>query len=164
MMKKLSLYTVLLLLTFACKQPVGIVKRYDNNPASPILQGVEIPAGKRWIHTSGIVATVADSTAAPGSRQRFGDTYTQSISIMKRIEGILKQGGMTLNDVVFLRVYVAPDPQKDNRPDYNGWFEAYKLFFNNTQNPIKVARSTLGVQSLVTPDYLIEIEAIAVEK
>lgn len=163
-MKKLSLFPVLLLLAFACKPPVGMVKRYDNNPSSPILQGVEIPAGKRWIHTSGIVAAIADSSAVPGSRQRFGDTYTQSISIMKRIEGILKQGGMTLNDVVFMRVYVAPDPQKGNQPDYNGWFEAYKLFFNNLQNPVKVARSTLGVQSLVTPDYLIEIEAIAVEK
>lgn len=163
-MKKISIYAVLLLLAVACKQPVGTVKRYDNNPASPILQGVEIPAGKRWIHTSGIVAAVADSSATPGSRQRFGDTYTQSISIMKRIEGILKQGNMSLSDVVFLRVYVAPDPQKGNQPDYNGWFEAYKLFFNNPKNPVKVARSTLGVQSLVTPDYLIEIEAIAVEK
>ncbi|WP_448518411.1 RidA family protein [Rhodoflexus sp.] len=163
-MKKLLFYCIILLLATACKQPVGLVKRYDNNPGSAILQGVEIPAGKRWIHTSGIVAAAADSTAAPGNRQRLGDTYTQSISIMKRIEGILKQGGMTLNDVVFLRVYVAPDPQKGNQPDYNAWFEAYKLFFNNPQNPIKVARSTLGVQSLVTPDYLIEIEAIAVEK
>ncbi|MCS6968913.1 MAG: RidA family protein [Cytophagales bacterium] len=140
------------------------VQRFDNNPNSPILQGVEIPAGKRWVHTSGIVAAVADSTAAPGTRQRFGDTYTQSISILKRIEGILKQADMDLSNVVFLRVYIAPDPYKGNQPDYNGWFEAYKLFFNHANNPIKVARSTLGVHSLVSADYLIEIEAIAVEK
>ncbi|MCS7019168.1 MAG: RidA family protein [Cytophagales bacterium] len=164
-MRKVILLPLFWWLLVACKQPsLHMVQRYDNNPASPILQGVEIPAGKRWIHTSGIVAAIADSSAAPGSRQRFGDTYTQSISIIKRIEGILKQGGMSLSNVVFLRVYVAPDPQKGNQPDYNGWFEAYKLFFNNPQNPVKVARSTLGVQSLVTPDYLIEIEAIAVEQ
>lgn len=163
-MKKTALYFATLSLLFACRQPAGSVKRYDNNPASPILQGVEIPAGKRWIHTSGIVAAIADSSAAPGSRQRYGDTYTQSISIIKRIEGILKQGGMSLSDVVFLRVYIAPDPQKGNQPDYDGWFEAYKLFFNNPQNPVKTARTTLGVHSLVTPDYLIEIEAVAVEK
>ena len=35
-------------------------------------------------------------------------------------------------------------------------------FFNNEKNAAKTARSTVGVQSLVSPDWLIEIEAVAV--
>jgi enamine deaminase RidA (YjgF/YER057c/UK114 family) len=51
---------------------------------------------------------------------------------------------------------------KDNKCDYKGWFEAYAQFFGTKENPIKPARSTVGVASLVNPDWLIEIEAVAV--
>ena len=69
---------------------------------------------------------------------------------------------MSLKDVVYLRVYVAADKTKDGKFDYPGWFEAYALFFGTAENPVKPARSTVGVASLVNPDWCIEIEAIAV--
>lgn len=68
------------------------VKRYDN-PTSSILRGVEIPKGKKTFLTSGLVAPLLDSTAAiTDAKKRRGDTYTQSINTLKRIEGILKEG------------------------------------------------------------------------
>jgi enamine deaminase RidA (YjgF/YER057c/UK114 family) len=75
---------------------------------------------------------------------------------------VLAKQGLTLKDVVYLRVYVAPDAAKGGKPDFAGWFKAYGEFFNTKENPVKTARSTVGVAALVSPDWLIEIEAVAV--
>jgi enamine deaminase RidA (YjgF/YER057c/UK114 family) len=56
-------------------------------------------------------------------------------------------------------VYLTPDPSKGNKQDYQGWFNAYAKFFNTKENSVKTARSTVGVDSLVNSDWLIEIEA-----
>lgn len=53
------------------------------------------------------------------------------------------------------------DPFKNNTVDFQGWFDAYAQFFNTATTP-KVARSTVAVAGLVDPDWLIEIEAVAV--
>ena len=34
--------------------------------------------------------------------------------------------------------------------------------FKTKENPVKTARSTVGVAALVNPDWLLEIEAVAV--
>ncbi|HAS42090.1 MAG TPA: hypothetical protein DCS93_16535 [Microscillaceae bacterium] len=138
------------------------VKRYDN-AASSILRGVEIPRGKKTFLTSGLVAPLLDSTAnISDAKKRRGDTYTQSINTLKRIQGILKEAGLGMKDVVYLRVYIAPDKTKDNEPDFDAWFKAYGEFFNNEQNPVKVARTTLGVYRLARPDILVEVEAVGI--
>ncbi len=150
---------LLIFLLASCKNQEQ-VKRYDN-PSAAILQGVEIPAGKKLFFTSGMVAPVLDSTSTDVYK-RYGDTYTQSINTLKRIEELLKKAGLGMKDIVFMRIYVAPDPNKDKTFDFAAWFKAYQVFFNNPQNPVKVARTTLGTAALVRPEMLIEIEAIAV--
>lgn len=45
---------------------------------------------------------------------------------------------------------------------FTGWFKAGGEFFNNAQHPGKSARSAVAVTGLVSPDWLIEIEAFAV--
>lgn len=135
---------------------------FYGSPQSPIAGGVIVPAGRAYLWTSGTVPSPADPNARPGSRERYGDTKTQAVSILKNIEAQLKEKGLTLKDVVYLRVYVVADPMKENKPDYAGWFDAYAQFFNTKDNPTRVARSTVGVASLVNPDWLIEIEAVAV--
>ncbi|GAB4112256.1 MAG: RidA family protein [Thermoflexibacter sp.] len=153
------LYLLISILLWSCKSQEQ-VKRYDN-PTAQILQGVEIPAGKKLFFTSGIVAPVLDSTSTDPYK-RYGDTYTQSINTMKRIEDILVKAGLGLKDVVFLRIYIAPDPNKNKEFDFAAWFRAYQVFFNNAQNPVKVARTTLGTAALARPELLVEIEAVAV--
>jgi enamine deaminase RidA (YjgF/YER057c/UK114 family) len=128
---------------------------------SPIASGLALPAGRAMFWTSG---TVAETIKEGGktAHEACGDTYTQGVSILKNIERQMEAQGLTMKDVVYLRVYVAPDMEKDGKPDFPGWFKAYGEFFNNPQNPNKTARSTVGVAALVAPVWLIEVEAFAV--
>ncbi len=135
--------------------------QFFGEASSPISSAVALPAGRALFFTSGTVPPVLDEKAAAGSRERFGDTKTQAVGTLKRIEAMLHERGLAMRDVIYLRVYLTVDKAKDNAPDYKGWFEAYGQFFGTKENPTKPARSTLGVASLVNPDWLIEIEAVA---
>jgi enamine deaminase RidA (YjgF/YER057c/UK114 family) len=128
---------------------------------SPISAGVGLPAGRALFWTSGAVSAPLDKNGKT-VHERFGDTYAQSMSVLKNIGHILVEQGLSLKDVVYLRVYVAPDNEKDGKPDFAGWFRAYGQFFDNQRNPMKAARTTVGVSALVNSDWLIEIEAVAV--
>jgi enamine deaminase RidA (YjgF/YER057c/UK114 family) len=128
---------------------------------SPISAAVAVPAGQTLLLTSGTVPPVADEKAPAGSPDRFGDTKTQAIGALRNIESQLKKAGLGLKDVIYLRVYITADKTKGWHFDYPGWFEAYGQFFGTAENPVKPARSTVGVASLVNPDWLVEIEAVA---
>ena len=104
----------------------------------------------------------ADTSAPADSPARYGDTKTQAISVLKAIETRLKEHGLGMKDVVYLRAYLVADKNKGNVIDTQGWNDAYGQFFNNTTNPVKTARSTVGVAALVNPAWLVEIEAFAV--
>lgn len=123
---------------------------------------VAIPANAAVVWTSGTVPGVADPNAPAGSRARYGDTKTQAISVLTAIEARLKEHGLTMKDVVYLRAYLVPDKEKGGTIDTQGWNEAYGQFFNNAANPVKPARSTVGVMALVNADWLVEVEAFAV--
>ena len=123
---------------------------------------VAIPANAAVVWTSGTVPGVADTSAAPDSPARYGDTKTQAISVLKAIEARLKEHGLGMKDVVYLRAYLVPDKNKGGTIDVQGWNAAYGEFFNNANNPVKTARSTVGVAALVNAAYLVEVEAFAV--
>lgn len=135
---------------------------FTGSAQSPISSGVAVPANRAYYWTSGTVPPVLNSSAPAGSRERYGDTRTQAIGVLRAIEGQLRERGLSLADVVYMRVYITPDKAKNNTYDFQGWFDAYAQFFANAANPVKVARSTVGVAALVNPDWLIEIEAVAV--
>ena len=141
-------------------RPPGV--QFVGPASSPISSAVAIPPGRAWLLTSGTVPPVVDESAPAGNPARYGDTRTQGIGALRQIEAQLKAAGLGLKDVIYLRVYVTADKSKDGRFDYPGWFEAYGQFFGTPENPVKPARSTVGVASLVNPDWLIEIEATAV--
>lgn len=136
--------------------------QFYGTPTSPISAGAVVPAGKKLLWTSGIVASVTDSTAAPTSPSRYGDTKTQALSILKNFEAVLRRNGLSFREVLMLRVYVAPDPQRGGKHDYQGFFDAYAQYFGTAENPTKPTRSTLGIAALVRPELLIEIELVAV--
>ncbi len=156
-----SIFCFLLLSAAALGTQAQAVEFYGSS-SSPISTGAVVPAGKKLLWTSGIVADVVDSTAAPTSRARYGDTKTQALSILKKFESALKSRGLSFRDVLMLRVYVTPDPEKGGKHDYTGWFDAYGQYFGTKQNPTKPTRSTLGLAALVNPMLLIEIEMVAV--
>lgn len=123
---------------------------------------VAIPANAAVVWTSGTVPGVADANAPAGSRARYGDTKTQAVSVLTAIEARLKEQGLGMKDVVYLRAYLVPDKEKGGVIDTQGWNEAYGQFFNNATNPVKPARSTVGVLALVNAEWLVEVEAFAV--
>jgi len=159
MKKALHFLTPLLFLTLYCNAQT--VELYGN-PASIISSGAIIPEGKKMLWTSGAVSAIIDSTAREGSVERFGNTKAQAINILETFKKTLTAKGLSMKNVLMLRVYVAPDKWQNGIYDFKGWNEAYAMYFNNKENPVKTIRSTIGVATLVSTDKLIEIELVAV--
>ncbi|MGM0880267.1 MAG: RidA family protein [Bacillota bacterium] len=133
---------------------------FYGSPSASISSAVAIPARTATFSTSGTVPPLLNKDGKT-VYERYGDTEKQGEGILLNIEKQLKEQGLTMKDVVYLRVYITPDAAKKGEFDYQGWFNAYAKFFNTKDNPVKTARSTVGVASLVNKDWLIEIEAVA---
>ncbi len=159
-LKSLALWGVLSIGTAMAAPPDEIT--FSGPASSPISAAVAVPSGRALFLTSGTVPPVVDESIPAGSTARYGDTKTQGIGVLRAIESRLREAGLGLKDVIYLRVYVAADKLKEGKFDYPGWFEAYAQFFGTKDNPVKPARSTVGVAGLVNPDWLIEIEAVVV--
>lgn len=100
------------------------------------------------IEVSGTVAT--DENGVVGR----GDFYAQTRYIIQKIEGVLKQAGFTLEDVIRTRMYVT---------DISHWEEVGKAhgeFFGK----IKPATSMIQVSAFIEPDYLVEMEVTAMKE
>lgn len=132
-------------------------------PDSPISASVEVPAGSRLIYVSGQVPEVANPAAAQGTVERFGDTETQTRSVIRKIDGVLKRQGLTLGDVVMMRVFLVAPPGQP-RMDFAGMMRGYSASFGTPEQPNKPARSTMQVGGLVDPGWLVEIEVTAAKK
>lgn len=140
------------------KEP-GQVRRLG--PAeSPISASAEVPAGSRLVYVSGTVPDVVDASAAAGNVQRYGDTATQTRSVLAKIEAQLRLHGMDLGDIVMMRVFLTAPPGA-SRMDFAGMMSAYRERFGTAAQPNKPARSTMQVAGLVDPGWLVEIEATA---
>jgi enamine deaminase RidA (YjgF/YER057c/UK114 family) len=83
------------------------------------------------------------------------DLGTQTTAALMNVERALAEVGGTRNDIVAMRVYIRDDYLHDDTPVQ----EALKGFF--TQGSLPVG-TWIGVPALANPDFLVEIEAIAV--
>ncbi len=149
-------------LFFATAAPAQAVKRVGAG-SFPISSTVEVPPGSRLVYVSGTVPDVANAEAPERSVQRFGDTETQTRSILAKIEKALQQHGMTMGDVVMMRVFLVAPPNA-NGMDFPGMMRGYSAFFGTPAQPNKPARSTMQVAGLVDPGWLVEIEVTAAAK
>jgi len=140
------------------KQAAKEIRRIDR-PEASILKGVFVPEVKDIFYTSGLVSEVLNPEAQEGDMSKYGDAYQQSVGTLKRIKTTLEAEGYSMEDVFFLRVYLAPD--ESGEINWDAWFKAYGEYFNNEENPNKVARSTIGVYQLARPELLVEVEAVA---
>ncbi len=129
------------------------------NPQSPIASVVTVPAGYDTIYVSGMTPPVIDEKATGVAK--FGDTKTQTIGVIGRIEAALKSQGATLADVVMMRVLLVGDPAKEGKMDFMGMMEGYKTYFGTAAQPNKPARITSQITSLVQDGMLVEIEVQA---
>ncbi len=136
------------------------IVRHTNPPPAIILSGVTIPPGAETVLLSGQLASpiIEGKAATP---EDYGDTKTQTISTFNKIKAALAKLGYSMSDVVKLTVFVAGDPKLGGKMDFMGFNAGYREFFGTKENPNLVARSTVQVAALVSPNFLIEIEAIA---
>ena len=131
-------------------------------PEVPIAGSVEVPAGSRLVYVSGTVPDPVDASAPAGSVQRYGDTAAQTRSVLRKIEAQLREHGLTLSDVVMMRVFLVAPPGQP-RMDFAGMMAAYREFFGTAAQPNRPARSTMQVAGLVDPGWLVEIEVTAAQ-
>jgi enamine deaminase RidA (YjgF/YER057c/UK114 family) len=167
MMSKLSqpllLSLVALLSLSACNKPPKEITRYKLPESNfPIALGVEIPAGRSLVFVSGMTPTAVNADAAKDSVEAYGDTKTQTVSVLKRVDGALKSMNLTMKDVVKMQVFLVGDPAKGGKLDFAGMMEGYTQFFGTAEQPNLPSRSAMQVVALANPGFLVEIEVAAV--
>jgi enamine deaminase RidA (YjgF/YER057c/UK114 family) len=114
------------------------------------------------LYVSGQLPAPTPADPATGARPKIeGDTRAQTLNTLNVIQGILKEQGLTMGDIVQMRVYLVADPTT-GKADFAGMNDAYRQFFGTKEQPNKPARATV-ITGLVVPNALVEIEVIAVK-
>lgn len=131
------------------------------NSDFPIARAVELPADVKLVYVSGQVPPVVNPDVAGDTVEAFGDTKTQTIGVLERIQTILSDVGLSMSDVVKMQVFLVGDPNQGGRMDFAGFMEGYTQFFGTEEQPNLPARSTMQVAGLVNPGWLVEIEVVA---
>lgn len=134
------------------------------NPDLPIAGAVVVPAGYDTVYVSGHIPKVANANAPKGSTEMYGDTKTQTVSVLQQISDVLAAQQLTMADVVMVHVFLVGDPANGGKMDFAAMNAGFVQFFGSKQQPNKPARSTMQVVALAAPGALVEIEAIAVRK
>jgi enamine deaminase RidA (YjgF/YER057c/UK114 family) len=124
-------------------KPAGM----HHNPA--FSQAILVPAGARTLLIGGQNAVDAD-----GRVVGKGDLGAQTTKALDNLQRCLAAGGATLEQLVQVKLYLKGDV--DLRPGFAAWM----ALWGNRPNPPTV--TGLRVHGLAHPDYLIEIEAMAV--
>jgi len=115
------------------------------------------------LYVSGQLASpVTAADTAKGTPAVYGDTEAQTLSALTKIQGILKEQGLTMGDVVMMHVFMAGDTNGGGKLDFAGMMKSYNKFFGTADQPNKPARSAMQVAALAAPWALVEIEVIAV--
>src|SRR5476649_157061 len=113
----------------------------------PIALAVSVPAMATLHFISGQVPSVVDKAATADSLAAFGDTRTQSESVLKKIKDVLTGLGLTMGDVVEMQVFLVGDPAKGGHAQ-----------------PNLPTRAVVQVAGLSSPGWLVEIQVIAAKK
>ena len=135
----------------------------NNNPF-PIARAVEVPASSTLIYHSGMIPGAANEKAKKGSREYYGDTYTQAMSVFKRFESSLKDLGLDFGDAIKLTVFLVGDPAMDGKMDFDGFMKAYTQYYGTEEQPNLPARSAVQIAGLAGgPGMLVEVEMVLVK-
>ena len=113
-------------------------------PASRYSHGVEVKPNARWLHISGQVGVLPDG--------RIGaDFAAQAEACWNNIANILKAAGMGVDDLVKITTYI-------RNPADTAALRAVRDRFIGNARP---ASTLIVVAGLASPDWLVEIEAVA---
>jgi enamine deaminase RidA (YjgF/YER057c/UK114 family) len=109
-----------------------------------------VAAGTKTIYVSGQVPV-----NTLGEVVGKGDIKAQTEQVYENLKRILTEAGATFNDVVKMTTYVV-----NHQPAYLPVIREVRSRYLSKESP--PASTLVGVTALANPDYLIEIEAIAV--
>src|SRR5512133_3402534 len=116
------------------------------------------PAFTNVIVVSGAVKTVyvggQDAVDASGAIIGKGDLKAQTVQVLKNIQAALAAGGAGVEHVVKWNVYVVQGQS------FLEGFEAFQSVFGTLVNPPAI--SAMYVAGLAHPDFLVEMDAVAV--
>lgn len=142
--------------------PKAEVKRYPI-PGSdfPIANAVEVSADTTLVFLSGKTPAPAKPDAEKFSAEFWGDTQTQTVSALTRIQETLAGMGLDMGDVVKMQAFLVGVPEADGRLDFEGFMAGYTQFFGGEAQPNLPARTTVQVAGLAAPGMLVEIDVIA---
>ena len=145
-----------LLATTAGAASAADISRVYANPDAAIASLTRVPAGYDLVFVSG---------ATPGAQgqPRPVGTEAQTMDVLTKIQGLLKDQGMTMGDVVVMRVFLGVDPDKGGHADRAGMNAAFKKFFGSPDQPNRPARTTIAINDN-NPGNFVEIDAIAAKK
>ncbi len=171
MRMKAASFGVLFAVIWCCSSIVATAQSSDKveripipNSDFPISAAVVVPSGYDTIYVSGNIPKVANPQAPKGSTEAYGDTKTQTISVLQQIQKTLADQNLTMSDVVMMHVFLVGDPAQGGKMDFAGMMAGYTQFFGTKDQPNKPARSAVQVAALAAPGALVEIEVIAVRK
>lgn len=119
-------------------------------PQPPTYSQVVVASGRRTIYVAGQV-----SVDARGAPVGAGDLAAQTAQAMRNLGAALAAAGASYADIVKITTFVV-----NYRPEHRAVIgQARAPFFANMAPP---ASTLVGVASLAAPEWLIEIEAVAV--
>lgn len=135
--------------------PKPVIER-TGSPTGVIASTALLPVGSKILYLSGGTASPVD----PAKPDEFGDTATQTKSILSKMKANLEAMGWSMGDIVKMNIFLVGTPEtgKMDAPGMNGVF---RTFFGTPEQPNKPTRSTVQVAALGRPPILVEIEAIA---
>ena len=119
------------------------------NPAT-----IHTPTGYSHVAKAGNLVSIAGqlSIDKDGNVVGEGDIQAQTKQALSNLEEAVKASGGTKEDIAAIRVYMT------NREDLEGMRQARAGFWEGTPP----ASTLLFISGLVRPEFLIEIEALAV--
>ncbi|MBW8882452.1 MAG: RidA family protein [Asticcacaulis sp.] len=142
--------------------PAPVTRTYPK-PEAAIAATVTVPPGYETIYVSGMVPDVSDPTAPAGTIAAYGNTETQTESVLAKLKAALEAQGVSFSDVVSMHVFLAGDPALDGKMDFAGMMKAYTRHFGTADQPNRPVRATVQVAALAAPGFLVEIEVVAVK-
>ena len=115
------------------------------NPDLPIAGGVVVPAGYDTVYVSGHIPKVANANAPKGSSEMYGDTKTQTVSVLQQISDLLAAQQLTMADVVMVHVFLVGDPANGGKMDFAAMNAGFVQFFRRRtmgRSPSRSSRPT----------------------
>jgi len=124
-----------------------IVSEKIRQPSGHFSQATMIEARGRLVFISGMTARCAD-----GSIAGIGDIEVQTRQVCENVKSAVEQAGGTMDDICRVDVYVR------NMEHFDRIHKVRREYFK----PPAPASTMVEVSKMTSPDYLIEMNAIAV--